>query len=159
MTKEKEESVLEKVKNMKSLNDVDKVKLNLQAMIQGDLVGFLRSQMAKVSAGSDLKNKVIEEIHNKLNDEEANIPLGSLITLLDIVGDQDNQIAIGILNILKESQKVVINNLPAQDGGKASEISADQMEQAKKLFNLFEMVGKMKESEYSLDELEKGRKE
>lgn len=158
MSGRKEQEVLEKIKSTNSLVESDNLKRQMQALINEDMVGYLRLQIAKVNAGSELKNTVVSQILEKLNDQSEDadrVTLAQLVTLLDVVGDQDNQIALGILGILKESQKVIINNPVPPESPKNTNMTSDDMNNVKQLLDHFKMVKDMKKNEMSLEELEK----
>jgi hypothetical protein len=98
--------------------------------------------MAKISSESKLKSLVEAEIERRLEDPKEIVQMQSLINILELMSKTKNEGAIGILNILKESQKININL-----GQKTNEKDSPKDLRAKGLYMaglLLEMAGKAK---------------
>jgi hypothetical protein len=136
-------------------SQIDKILKQDEAWI--NLIDFLQNQIKRLTEEDDLKILVYNEIINRIQDEEVPISTKQLIELLKLLKETDNNAASGILSVLKENVKVVVNSngdkdipAPIKKYGK-EELNANEMEFLKKLKN---KLDDMEEESLSQDEIE-----
>jgi len=146
------------------LTDSELDRYRLYDLAQQELLDFLRSQMKKITSKNRLKQKVEEELYSRINPEDEDsesMSTVALLKLLEILSKTDSDDANSILSVLKENQKVIINNLmnnPDKDKNKKNDDNTDfdfSSDEIKKTKELIHLIDKLKESEFDPEELKK----
>lgn len=104
-------SIENKIKNVTELTESQIDRANLQVQIQMDLIQFMRAQIDKVSAQNTVKAMALEAVKDRLIEAKETgeqISWSVLINLISVTGKLDNEVALGLFDIIKGNQKVII---------------------------------------------------
>lgn len=159
-------ALIKKIIGIEDLSQSQLDRLNLQNQAYADLVTFLGNVIEKIKSGSTLRQKLETEI-NKLiapdleEDPQAErLSPNQLINLFAIMLKYDSEQSAALINTLKESIKVNINNNPPGDNntipifpttGQGEVYTKEDIQSAKKVLKLADDLQK---SEMSFDELQ-----
>lgn len=151
------EDVIKKINDIEQITDSQKDRFNSQVLIQEELFNFLINQMKVENAEKDLKNSLLnefkEKLENKDDDEEFPLTNAQKIKLVEILFKRENEKNANILNnVMKDKQNLVLN--VGQDKNNDSSLNIKEINEAKKMIDVFDLIKKMKNSEMSLEELE-----
>lgn len=151
------EDVIKKINDIEQISDSQKDRFNSQVLIQEELFNFLINQMKVENAEKDLKNSLLnefkEKLENKDDDEEFPLTNAQKIKLVEILFKRENEKNANILNnVMKDKQNLVLN--VGQDKNNDSSLNIKEINEAKKMIDVFDLIKKMKNSEMSLEELE-----
>jgi hypothetical protein len=89
-------------------------RLNTQAMIKDNLLGFINSTIIKLEDKNGVKNKILEMIAQELENSEGTITLQTLATTYGILAKTDNELAIGLFDLIKNNKKDLLES-PTKD--------------------------------------------
>jgi hypothetical protein len=166
---EAKQSLIKKIIGIEDLSQSQLDRLNLQNEAYGNLVSFLHNVIEKIQSGSTLRNKLEKEIDKLISpdleeDPEAEkLSPNQLINLFGLVLKFDSEQSAAIINTLKESIKVNVNqnNNDGNSGNNTGglfpnaegkeDFTKSDIQNAKKLLHMAE---KIQESEISVDEIE-----
>lgn len=151
------EEVIKKINDIEQITNSQKDRFNSQVLIQEELFNFLINQMKVENAEKDLKNSLLnefkEKLENKDDDEEFPLTNAQKIKLVEILFKRENEKNANILNnVMKDKQNLVLN--VGQDKNNDSSLNIKEINEAKKMIDVFDLIKKMKNSEMSLEELE-----
>lgn len=151
------EEVIKKINDIEQITNSQKDRFNSQVLIQEELFNFLINQMKVENAEKDLKNSLLNEFKEKLEnkDDDEKFPLTNAqkIKLVEILFKRENEKNANILNnVMKDKQNLVLN--VGQDKNNDSSLNIKEINEAKKMIDVFDLIKKMKNSEMSLEELE-----
>lgn len=155
MSKELED----KIKNMDTLTQSQIDRMNKNIEIQDNLFIFLGNQIEKVTNENSLKRQLLEDIKGRMNREGFDsIPWMVILKLLEIYSKEENEIAITILNMIKEVQiknsendsvDKIIETIQKEKGDGIGDMSKEDMQRFK---SLFEFMNSVKDSEFNENE-------
>ena len=148
-----------KIKNIDNLSNSQKDRVSMYELIQCELVDFLQNQIHKINTKSELRSLVVNKIIERIDDEGQPISTNALLSLLDILSKDESMSVSSILGILKEQQKVTVNIDTTNREKKELELSAEEVQSARKILGVLDLAKSIKETEYSLDELSEKNKE
>jgi hypothetical protein len=164
---ENDKKDVEIVDNLISISESQKNRVLQFDTAQDELLGFLRSQIARVIAKNDMETLIDEQLTARINppqndnDENAPEPMstGYLIKLKELLLKDKSEGSMSILNVLKETQKTIINNnIPASPLGNTPKedlpFTKEDVNDLKGLMDVLKLAKDLKQSELSLDELE-----
>ena len=101
-----------------------------------NLVNFINSQIEKSNAKNDLRDNVISKLKQRVSSNEDELPAIVLIRLLEILEKSDNDLTLGMINIMKDAS--LIKALTGEkESGKdtAMDINKEDVDKVKKLLN------------------------
>ena len=150
------DNIEKKISEIDALTQSQSDRLTMQNQAFKHLTGFLTNHIGQITQGEELmrevKAAILERVRNTDNVEE--IPLGALVKIFEILAKKDSEDKTAILNVLKESTKVVINNTPQEQQNNSSysktDLSQADMQKARKALAL---INRLEESEFSAEEL------
>lgn len=155
--------LIKKIIGIEDLSQSQLDRLNLQNQAYADLVTFLSNVIAKIQSGSDLRQKLETEINKLISPEEEDadrLSPNQLINLFAIMLKYDSEQSAALINTLKESIKVNINNNSSGDNntipifpttGQEEVYTKEQIQQSKKILKIAEAI---ESTEMSFDEIE-----
>jgi ribosome-binding ATPase YchF (GTP1/OBG family) len=154
--------VLKKVDNMFELTESQKDRQLISNLIKKDLLGFLQSQISRVTSGSELRQMVETQLKERLeplNADEEGLSDGMLLRLYEIISANEANTSGKILELFKETQKVIIQNnnegSETQKKHNVQEFSKEEVQSTKKLLDLLSIVEDLKKTEFNPEESEK----
>jgi len=146
--------IKDQLNELDNISDSQKDRYESQRLIQGELISFLQNQITKVDTKNDLRNSVVAILHERIVDTEEPMSTTQLLKLFEVLSKDENDSIANILSVAKDKQNTVINVPGGQSEKADDELSSAEVNAAKKLLNVFDVLGKLKKSEMSLDELE-----
>jgi len=131
---------------IKTTNNLMTDRLQLKDDVEFNLLEFVNLQIQKVNNESSLKKSVLEKISERLNDDEEPVNDLVLLKLLEILAKQDNEIALGIMDLLKNNKSVDktpedYNGLPPVDT-QDSQLTKENVNEVKELLKTLEQIKK-----------------
>lgn len=120
--------------------------------VKTELLVFLKNQMANVQSKNDLKLAVTAELMKRIIEEKDTISTATLIKLMEVLDNTENEKVGNILAVLKQQVIFQQNNLVPPAGGavplpEEQQVSKDDYQKAKKVY---ELVEKLKQSESNI---------
>jgi hypothetical protein len=158
----KDEEVLKKVDDILELTESQKDRQLISNLIKKDLLEFLQSQISRVTSGSKLRQLVESQLEERLiplNGDEEGLSDGALLKLYEIISANEANTSGKILELFKETQKIIIqNNNEGNENLKKNsshEFSNEEVQSTKKLLDLLSLVKDLKKTEFTSEEFEK----
>ncbi len=131
-----------------SKSQIDRMNQNME--IQENLFGFLSSQITKIANENSMKNKLLEDIQSRMEEEGFDtIPWAVVLKLLEIFSKEENEIAITLLNMIKEIQIKNSENdvmdkiaelLKNENSPEFGDLSKEEMNEFKELLSFLKNV-------------------
>lgn len=150
-----------KVCEISEISQSQEDKLNPQNLIKDDLIDFLGSQIRKLSSRNDLKENLMRDFMNRMDDEDPEDPDGVIrltngqkLKLFEILSKDENDAISNILDVIKKDNGIMINVNEAPKSDKGATYTKENMGDAKGLLDVLDVVKKLKISESSIEELE-----
>jgi hypothetical protein len=122
-------------------------RLQLKNNIELDLLNFIKLQIAKVNNENSLKATVLKKLADRLSDNEEPMNDIVLLKLLEILAKQDNEIALGIMDLMKNNKKEESGDIPISESDKQTESSFTK-EDVAEVKDLLKTLEKVKKSEF-----------
>ena len=122
-------------------------RLQLKDNIELDLLNFIKLQIAKVNNENSLKATVLKKLADRLGDNEEPMNDIVLLKLLEILAKQDNEIALGIMDLMKNNKKEEGSDIPIPESDKQTESSFTK-EDVAEVKDLLKTLEKVKKSEF-----------
>ena len=122
-------------------------RLQLKDNIELDLLNFIKLQIAKVNNENSLKATVLKKLADRLSDNEEPMNDIVLLKLLEILAKQDNEIALGIMDLMKNNKKEESGDIPISESDKQTESSFTK-EDVAEVKDLLKTLEKVKKSEF-----------
>jgi len=118
-------------------------RLQLKDNIELDLLNFIKLQIAKVNNENSLKASVLQKLADRLGDNEEPMNDIVLLKLLEILAKQDNEIALGIMDLMKNNKKEESSDIPPEsDKQTESSFTKEDVAEVKDLLKTLEKVKK-----------------
>ena len=157
-----EKKVLDKIDKSLILQE-EQQQRELFNLIQEDLLSFLRNQINLVVHSSDLKSLVENKLKTRLeseDEEQEELTDGALLKLYEILSTNEVNRSGKILELFKETQKVIIqNNYDEKEKSinptkinNENDLTVEEIQETKKFLKSLDFVKKLKETEFTLEE-------
>ena len=121
-------------------------RFKLKDQVDLNLLQFINLQIEKVNNETDLKKDVLVKISERLTDEDDPVNDLVLLKLLEILAKQDNDIALGIMDLMKSNSKGTNEpNIPPIDPNvipRDSDLTKEDVSEVKDLLKTLERVKK-----------------
>lgn len=141
---DKNKELINKLDNIE-LSSSEENKINSDNFLRTNLINFLSSKIEEITSAESLKQKFMNVINDRIDFEGPdNIPWGVLLEAVKILGRNDNELTLGIFDIIKNSKRDI------DDEGKkkleSNDLSKKDIDSIKTLLNI---LNKVNESEFS----------
>ena len=143
-----------------NLTDSELSRLNLHEETQNTLLSFLNVYVEQLTEDEPMLIAVRDEIFARLTDEERRISDTLLFNILKLLTESKTAKAVALLNVIKENQKVTIENTinnPSPQHGHTYDLSNEEVSDAKEAVRLFNELNNIIKNEKSEEELEKDK--
>lgn len=88
------------------ITDSQRARLNTQAMIKDNLLGFINTTIEKLESKDSVKNIVLTMMETELeNAQPGEITLPVLAKTYEILSKSDNELALGLFDLIKNAKK------------------------------------------------------
>lgn len=119
-------------------------KIQLERDVQLDIISYLRDRLKTNSDKSKLAETLLKEIQSYFEDEEKRKEIGfvHLLKLLEIVNKSENELSLGIMNIVsnrinKDTPPESNDNRLEDDNSEDDDLSKESVQNTKKRYQLF----------------------
>jgi len=139
---------------LETTNNLMTDRLNFQKDVEYDLLKFIKLQIEKVNNETDVKKSVLKKIQDRLENDEDPINDLVLVKLLEILAKQDNEIALGIMGLIKTNKEEKntnpnpVSNDP-DSNFKDSDLTKEDVSNIKNVLELLRKREDIQKSEYS----------
>ena len=135
------------------MNDLTKMnellldRVELKEKVELDLLRFIKLQIDKVNNETSLKTEVLDKLKDRLNDNEDPMNDVVLLKLLEILAKQDNEIALGIMDLMKSNKESKQTDNPIQPNEeiKQSDLTKNDVSEIK---DILKTLDRIKKSEF-----------
>ena len=135
------------MKELEKTNSLVTDRFELKDQVELNLLKFIDSQIEKVNNENSLKRDVLFELSQRVNNCEDPINDLVLLKLLEILSKTDNDIALGIMDLMKTNNKgnsgIGEDHKPSEEEqSKESDLTKEDVADVKDLLKTLEKVKK-----------------
>jgi len=155
--------------NQSELSQSQQDRKNIKPLIEDTMVDFLNTIMTRTTSEEGLKNDLMvilkERAEVPFNDEEGRqiMSTGHIIDALKVLSTNDNELILGILDILKEKQKAIVmkqqNDFVESKIPKPPSVTREDTEIIRQLIESLDSFIKTEHNEEELELIKKTAKE
>lgn len=155
---EKEKSENESNYEILDTPDAEKVtdsqlaRLNTQAMIKDNLLGFINTTISHLEDKKSVKNKILEMIGIDLeNSQPGEITLPMLAKTYEILSKADNELALGLFDLIKNNKKDLLESPKVDENNQviSDNLNKDDIKEVK---DFLDFMNQAKKNEFNKEE-------
>jgi hypothetical protein len=106
-----------------------------------NLVNFINSQIEKANAKNNLRDDVISKLKAKVSNNEDELPAIVLIRLLEILEKSDNDLTLGMVNIMKDASLIkALVGEKDNEKDNSMDINKEDVDKIKKIANYLDKL-------------------
>lgn len=150
------DALITKINNVDKLTQSQTDRLNLQLQVENDLIKFIQIQIKQVTEHDSLYALALKAATDKLQEEMESglLNWGALLKIIETLGKNKNEVSLGLMDIIKGNQKMIIEHNTNFDEKQAEKenlpsVSNEEYSKMKKFIEIFDNV---KKSEFSKNE-------